>query len=61
MRALLAARADPAARDMDGKTPQELPGWYRMMSDVARSFTNQAEVFPFLGIIPVNEVRWGGR
>ncbi len=29
------------------------------MSDIARSFKNQAEVFPFLGIIPVNDVRWG--
>jgi len=26
VRVLLAARADPAAQDMDGKTPQELPG-----------------------------------
>jgi hypothetical protein len=29
------------------------------MSDVARSFRNEAAVFPFLGIIPLNEVRWG--
>ena len=29
------------------------------MSDIARAFKNQAEVFPFLGLIPVEEVRWG--
>ena len=29
------------------------------MSDIARAFKNQAEVFPFLGLIPVNDVRWG--
>lgn len=29
------------------------------MSDIAQSFRNQEDVFPFLGIIPWIEVRWG--